>query len=208
MKNNCAMSFAGPAQVAMGVALLLTGCGLQKPTWQTYEEVTIDSAPSSQSASMPMSRKAPATKPVSMKWTAPEGWREEAGSGMRLATFAVERSGSAGTCTVVSLGAAAGGLESNVRRWLGQLQIDVPPANMFFAFLERQERIRTEGGFEGALVDMTELGSQEPDAASMLAALFTIDGATVFVKLTGPQRLVREEKDAFTKLCRSLRPGG
>jgi len=199
--------YISPSRAGIAALLLLTGCGLQKPTWQTYEEVSVTASPSSKAPSMPMDRGTPATKPGAIKWTVPEGWREEAGSGMRLATFTVDRSGSMGTCTVVSLGGAAGGLEANVRRWLGQLQIDVPPRKELFAFLERQPRIHTEGGYDGALVDMTPLGNQEPDATSMLAALFTIDGATVFLKLTGPQSLLKEEKDSFSKLCQSLRHG-
>ena len=188
------------------VVLLLAGCGLQKPTWQTYEEVTeVTHTHSSPASDMPVQRAPAAPQPASVKWTVPEGWREEASSGMRIAAFAMDRDGAKGTCTIISLGGAAGGLEANVRRWLGQLKVEAPPPNQFFAFLERQERIKSEGGFEGVFVDLTQIGSEEATADSMLAALFTVDGSTLFVKLAAPRALLIKERDAFTKLCRSLR---
>ena len=199
MRRNLSRFLAGTAALA-----LLAGCGLQKPQWQTYEEAN-EVSHTSHDAGMPAQRQAPASKPVPVKWTAPDGWREEAGSGMRIAAFAVDRDGAKGTCTIISLGGAAGGLEANVRRCLGQIKVDVPPPNEFFAFLERQERIQTEGGFEGVLVDLTQIGGDAPDADSMLAALFTVDGSTLFVKLAAPRALLMKEKDAFAKLCRSLR---
>ncbi len=209
--KECAHTLPGPVRrfipcsfAGLTALLLLAGCGLQKPTWQTYEERSEVSHTSHESP-MPTQRAPPAPKPASVKWTVPEGWREEAGSGMRIAAFAIDRDGAKGTCTIISLGGAAGGLEANVRRWLGQLKVEAPPPNQFFAFLERQERIKTEGGYEGVLVDLTQIGDEAPDADSMLAALFTVDGSTLFVKLAAPRALLVKEREAFAKLCRSLR---
>jgi hypothetical protein len=142
---------------------------------------------------------------AALSWTAPDGWREEAGSGMRLATFTIDREGSSATCTIVTLGGAAGGLEANVRRWMGQLKIADLPPDEFSAFLEKQERVKSEGGFDMVLVDLTELGDAAPDSASMLAAIVTVPNTTAFVKFTGPTVLLKNEKESFTKLCRSLR---
>lgn len=194
--------FTGTAVLA-----LLGGCGLQKPTWLTYEENT-GMSHTSHASDMPASRAAASPRLASVKWTSPEGWREEAGSGMRLASFSIERDGGKASCTIISLGGAAGGLEANVRRWLGQLNVEVPPPNEFFAFLERQERIESEGGLKGVVVDLSELSGGAPDKDSMLAALFTMDGSTLFVKLTAPRALLAGEKDAFIRLCASLRREG
>lgn len=48
-------------------------------------------------------------------WTAPEGWKQEAGGAMRLATFHLRSDAKAIDCSIVSLGGMAGGLEANLR---------------------------------------------------------------------------------------------
>lgn len=185
-------------------ALLATGCGRSDSTWRSYDEIHVEeSAPRAPSARPP--GPSAAASPRALAWTAPAGWTEEAGSGMRLATFTLHRDEQTGTCTIVTLGGAAGGLEANVRRWLGQLQLATPPAEAFASFLERQVPLRTEGGFEGTLVDLTELGDPAPTTPSMLAALLPVDDLTLFVKLTGPRGLLLAEKEAFAQLCRSVR---
>lgn len=182
---------------------LLTGCGRGQPTWQTYEEITTE-APASRSASA-------ANRPVTprasgaLHWTVPAGWTAQAASGMRLATLVMGQGEQTGTCTIVILGGAAGGLEANVRRWLRQLNLqELPPAE-WQAFLDNQKRLRSEGGFEGVITDLTGLGPQAPETPSMLAGLFTAEAGTVFVKLTGPLGLLGGEKENFTQLCQSLR---
>ncbi len=174
-----------------GLSLLwLAGCGWQNPTWQTYEEVTTSSPSAHTHATAPAQAAVP--RPGPLQWTAPESWSEEAGTGMRLVTFTVGSEGATGVCTIVRLGGAAGGLEANVRRWLGQLNVPEPPAEEWAAFLAGQEHIHAAGGFEGVLVDLTTLGAQTPEAASMLAGLLKADEATLFVKFTGSRALLSE----------------
>lgn len=182
---------------------LLAGCGRSQTGWQTYEEITT-SAPAPRMASSP-ARPAGNRASGTVQWTVPDGWRVEAASGMRLATFVVGQGGQTGTCTIVTLGGAAGGLEANVRRWLRQLNLQDPAPEAWTAFLEAQPRLRSEGGFEGVVTDLTSLGPQAPETPSMLAGLFTVEGGTLFVKLTGPLSLLGEEKENFTRLCQSLR---
>lgn len=141
----------------------------------------------------------------SIHWTTPDGWSEEAGSGMRLATFTIKRDDQTATCTIVTLGGMAGGLEANVHRWMGQLKLDEPASDEFAAFLARQEHFHSDSGFDGVVVDLSELSAQKGDAASMVAAILTLNDATLFVKLTGPIGLLKAEKDTFSKLCRSVR---
>ncbi len=180
-----------------------TSCGRRSSAWSSYEEVQTDARMSDAGKvnALPMSSHAS----DALHWTAPEGWRETAGSGMRLVTFSLDRGGQTGLCTLVRLGGAAGGLEANVRRWLGQIQVPEPPASAWKDFLDRQERVRSAGGFDGVITDLTVLGPQEPDVPSMLAGLFMLEHETLFVKLTGPLALLRAEREAFASLCLSLR---
>jgi hypothetical protein len=122
---------------------------------------------------------------------------------MRAASFLVANG--EGDCSIVVLGGDAGGLGPNVKRWLGQLQVDVPPPEEFGAFLERQERFTTAGGDDGVLVDLTALvPGGDGEAEAMLAAVISREGATVFVKLTGARALLQKERENFRRLCASL----
>jgi hypothetical protein len=125
-----------------------------------------------------------------------------------MATFTMGDASRTGMCTIVMLGGAAGGLEANVVRWLGQLGLQTPPDDDLQAFLRRQITFATAGGFETVAVDLTELAPPGNDAAgSMLSSIISADGSTCFVKLTGPAGLLKAEKNRFLELCRSLRKG-
>jgi len=58
-------------------------------------------------------------------WTLPEGWQEQAGSGMRAATLVIPAEGKPLELTVISLPttSAPNELLDNVNRWRGQLQL-------------------------------------------------------------------------------------
>jgi len=190
----------------MAVASLIIGCDVREPRWRTYEEKNTSSGHQHTASSMPATRPMTSRENLSLQWTKPDGWSEKAGSGMRLATLTTSRGDQVATCTLITLGGTAGGLEANVRRWFGQLKLDVPNGDEFTAFLERQERIQSEGDFEGVLVNLTEFGPAS-DGSSMLAALFSVNSTTLFIKMTGPLELLVAEKDHFAQFCKSLRPG-
>jgi hypothetical protein len=193
------------AGISMVSLLLVSACDLREPKWRTYEE--INARQSTTDRNMPsVPEKAPVQqdKNTSLHWTTPEGWNEEGGSGMRLATFTVASEKQSAACSLVVLGGAAGGLEANTRRWLGQLNIEAPPPEKLAEFLDRQLRIESTGGFDGVVVDLTEMGPAE-DGTSMLAALYSINGTTLFIKFTGPLDLLKSEKNHFIALCKSIR---
>ena len=74
---------------------------------------------------------ASAQKPP-LAWDLPEGWTETPGNGMRLVTFHSTDKDPV-ECTIVSLGGMAGGLESNIVRWMGQINIPMPAQDQFDA---------------------------------------------------------------------------
>ena len=191
--------------LALAATATLAACGPKASSWQTYEETYIAAPARNQPAAMTPAPSKPRSLP---RWTAPEGWQEERGTGMRLATFNIQTGETSATGTIISLSGAAGGLEANVKRWIGQLKLETPPPEAWAAFLEKQQRIKSEGGYEGVVVDLTELAGQEPDSSSMLAALVTVEDATLFIKLTGPLAFLRTQKEALARLCQSIQPGG
>ena len=190
------------------MSLVLAGCDVRDPGWKSYQEVyTRASDAGNTNAATTAPASAPKAAPAVFRWTKPASWTEQPGSGMRLATFMVAREDQTATCTIITLGGAAGQLAPNVRRWFGQLNLPVPPEPEFSAFRDQQQKLTSEGGLDGVMVDLTGKGS-DAEGTSFLAALFTAGQTTVFVKLSGPVDFVKSEKENFTALCLSLRTGG
>lgn len=203
-----------PRWLATGLAcvglFLTSSCGGDRDAVRVYREVSYvdrpaEAAPQAPTA-MPMPDVAPVSGGTALNWDTPEGWAEAPGSGMRLATFTMGSAEEPGTCTMVLLVGVAGGLEANIERWLGQLDLSVPAGEEFKSFVDAQERFTTAGGLPVVLVDLTgltEVQSDRPD--SMLAGVVLAGEQTVFVKLTGPVTLLNKEKERLSALCRSVR---
>jgi hypothetical protein len=138
-----------------------------------------------------------------LSWATPKGWSEEKGSGMRMVTFRAQGKSGGIECSIVSLGGMAGGLESNVARWMGQLKVAVPPDDQLKAFLDRQEAVQTKGDFAVTLIDLTQY-TQDAGAPSMIAGIARMPDMTVFVKMTGSRQAVTEQRQALRGLCASL----
>jgi len=144
----------------------------------------------------------PFEKPA-LQWDVPEGWTlEPGGNAMRLATFNVAKDGAEATTTIVALGGAAGGLQSNLSRWLGQLGVS-PDATKLSSFISSLPEFTTAAGDKGFLADLSSWVAA--DAESMLAGIISKGDQTVFVKMTGPAPLLAEQKTSFETLCGSLR---
>ena len=113
--------------------LFLSSCE-QKPQESHYKEVVLQ-APQVNNPSVPAAATTPADPHAGLDmsamgaalgmnnpnsnmftWDVPQGWKQEAGTGMRLATFHLLSDEKAIDCSLVSLGGMAGGLEANLRR--------------------------------------------------------------------------------------------
>lgn len=144
---------------------------------------------------------------ISLAWTTPEGWREQAASGVRLATFFAGPENALAECTITAFPGDVGGTEANLRRWVGQLNRAVPAPAVFQAFVENALSFQTAGGLQAALYDFTDL---LPDLAagdmSMLAGVLRHGDSTVFIKMMGARSILDAERGRFEALCRSIRP--
>ena len=141
------------------------------------------------------------------QWKKPDGWGEgEKTSGFRLASFTVKSSGSTGQaiCTIIPLQGEAGGLKANVTRWLGQIASGAGPTDARVdQLLEKQEKFLTRGGFPAVLIDLTPV-TPNPTDKSILSTVITVNGNSVFIKMTGEQSILTENKDKFKALCQSF----
>ena len=187
---------------------VLAGCGPAEPVQRRYTELVLAPSAGAAPTNAPppfagtMAGGSVAAVDVAVAWTAPEGWEEQAGSGMRLVTFRTQGH----ACTITSFPGDVGGVEANVRRWLRQLNVAAPAPGAFRQFIAQPSRIKSDAGLTGAIYDFRELVSPTTgDEGSMLAAVFEKGDARVFVKLTAPASVISAEAGRFEALCRSLR---
>lgn len=186
------------------------GCDRPRDVVRTYQEVSVRperlsapaeapvaSAPAGAMASTPVQ-----TSAARLHWTVPPGWTEQGGSQMRLVTFKVGPDGA--ECVITIFPGDVGGLEANLRRWLGQLQVTVEDAEVA-RFARAPETFQSEGGLPCLVYDFSALLPADR-ADSLLAAVVPLEGSTAFVKFGAAKTLLDAEKENFRALCRSLQP--
>lgn len=140
----------------------------------------------------------PPTNPAS--WTKPDGWTEKSLSEMRLGSFQV-----AGTndetadVSVTAFPGDAGGLESNVNRWRGQVHQPTLEGDQ----LAQSWQEETVDGIPTIIVDLqTPAGTEK--ASAILGAVMRTADRTWFVKMTGPPDLLKGQKNNFLRFVRSF----
>jgi len=195
------------------ISVLVCGCG-NEPGERHYKEVVI-AAPSSQMQAMSGDPHAglgldmPNVNEKShhesaLAWKAPAGWKEEPGSGMRMATFKLADRPDDIDVSIVPLSGAAGGLQANLQRWAGQIGLEIAPAD-FNGFINDASVVKTQAGAEASIYNFTILQKGLNDSTkSMIAAMIELGEETVFVKMTGTIKTVTQNYEAFKQLTQSV----
>ncbi len=147
-----------------------------------------------------------------LRYDPPSDWESQP-KPMRTANFVVPGAGGDGECAVYYFGPGqGGGVEANVRRWLGQfLGADGRPLQA--AYAKRMER--TVNGIAVTTLDVagTYLVKPFPMARQavekpgyrMLAAIARGPDAPVFFKFTAPGKTAAAAEASFHKMIDSLR---
>jgi hypothetical protein len=182
---------------AFGVALMvvaLASCDCRSV--QVYE---VPKEPSANRALVPGMPSSPPSAPIT--WTKPAVWEEHAPSEMRQGSFLARGpDGATADVSVTAFPGTAGGLESNLNRWRGQ--VGLPPLGG--DELRQATRPITADQVQGIQVDYpSPKGSKE--SARILGAVFQTPELAWFVKMTGPPALVEAQKESFTAFVQSLR---
>ena len=137
----------------------------------------------------------------------PAGWQSETpSSSMRLAQAVVPGSSGPGQLAVFYFGAGGGGgVEDNLQRWIGQLNLDAgksPERDSFEVGAFRISWVKADGTLIGGT--MGGPASDTP-GSSLLGAVVEGDQGPWFFKLTGPAKTVAEQREAFLGMLRSVR---
>ncbi|MBI3565706.1 MAG: hypothetical protein HY079_10960 [Elusimicrobia bacterium] len=136
--------------------------------------------------------------PRGVRWTAPAGWTETRGGGMRLATLTPPAQGGKAEVTVVALPGESGGELANVNRWRGQIAL---PPIVESQLSEGRATVRSALG-PVLVYDFTGTGEKK---ARLCAGMVSVSGTTWFFKLTGDEKAVAAAKPAFLKLLEGLK---
>ena len=144
--------------------------------------------------------------PTSLSWSVPEGWQEEKGNGMRIATFKAGEGNTAVETSIISLAGQAGGMSANVGRWMGQLDMEIPSEEKLNEFISRQEKLKTASGMDVTFVDLTQF-QQDADGKtpSMIAAVIEGPASQIFIKMTGSKEAVLKNAEQLKLLVQSVK---
>lgn len=138
-----------------------------------------------------------------LKWKTPEGWTQKNGSGIRLATFLIKSNKDSVTCTIVALNGDGGGLRPNIKRWLGQLKINMNSEEELNRYISKQKKFKTSGNIPALFIDFTTLTSKKSDT-SMFVTILNLEDKTIFIKLKENKFVLNKNRDKFISLCKSL----
>jgi len=98
----------------------------------------------------------------------------------------------------------AGGLEANLRRWMGQIGVQAS-SDELGGLISSAPGTKIKTGQEGKIFDFTSIQSKaKPTDKSIIVVMVTVDEATLFVKMTGTVDTVSKNKDDFFKLVGSV----
>ncbi len=138
----------------------------------------------------------------------PAGWLfRQPSSSMRLAEAEIPGPGGPALLTIFFFGAGGGGgLEANLQRWAGQIEVD-PGTELIRATFEVDGFTVTTIDVAGTLLPSRMGGGpSEPSPGSrLLGAVIEGPGGPWFFKLTGPSDTVSAAAPAFDSMLRSIR---
>ena len=131
-------------------------------------------------------------------WEKPSSWIHTESTSMRLASFEIPFSTGTGDLSIMELGGNGGGLEANVNRWRGQ--IDLNPLTKLEIETEAENGISDLGNYQLFL-----LINLEKKETAFLAAIFPLGNRTIFIKLTASAEGILEIEKDFKDFCSSMK---
>jgi hypothetical protein len=135
-----------------------------------------------------------------LTWTAPAQWTAKPTGAMRKGSYSIKGEGGEADLSITAFPGDVGGDLANLNRWRGQIQLPPVGQSEFEAATQHLDR----NGLHMTVVDVAGTGA---NAQRILGAMVPFEGATWFFKLTGPDKLVAQQKAAFTAFLETVKPG-
>lgn len=138
----------------------------------------------------------------------PAGWQsEQPSSSMRMAQAKIPGPGGPGDLVVFYFGpGGGGGVEANIERWVGQMEVAAGTQPQQETFDANGYRV-TLVDVEGTLLPSTMgTGPETPQPDSrLIGAVVEGPGGPWFFKATGPEATIAAERDNFLAMLRGVR---
>jgi hypothetical protein len=168
---------------------LLFACNQDKPEIRTYTEF-FQEAPSA----------SPTQVQTAWTWNAPAGYKPGKGDAMRIATFTKQGL----DMSILSLPGDAGGLQSNLVRWAGQISLNVQPEQIA-TWIKSNKPESTQNDLPAMIFNFADFQDKtELDKPSMISAVIYGNNEILFIKLSGNLKYTQPEVQIFTDFVKSL----
>ena len=135
----------------------------------------------------------------------PEGWTEDVATNMRLINLHPAGLADA-ECYVSVLGGDGGGLAANLNRWRQQVGLEKVAAAAF-AQLPTIDLLGGDASLLQVEGSFTGMNGGTQDNWALTGAIVSTPQATIFVKMTGPTALMKEEHERFLTFVSSVHFG-
>ena len=179
-------------------------CGKKNEVRSFKEEIT-EKKPAMESHGHGMN--VPGAIETNIKWDTPEGWTSiKTESKLRLATFSVKEGDREAICTIIPLSGDAGGMKANVQMWLASIADREHSESEVDNFISKQRKFKTRSNNEGTFIDFTDITGKESDL-SIVVSIINFPGKTLFIKLNGDKKVVKNNIDKIFKLSKSIESG-
>jgi hypothetical protein len=196
------------AVIAAG-AVVCPGAGCGSPGDIRPGDIRSYRVPRPVQAASPRTAPAPGSEDGSprLDYELPPGWTDRGASGLRLATLAIGDPADGHEVTVIP---ASGTLESNVARWIGQLDEAADEATRAAraAAAIADARAIDVNGTQASVV-LLVAGQDDTDSAggqAILGAMIPVaDSSSLFVKFKGDAAVARREREHFDRFVSSIR---
>ena len=127
---------------------------------------------------------------LALQWTVPDEWHTKEASSMRLASYDAHKPAGDLDFSVVKLSGAAGGLQSNLNRWAGQVGVDTSVAPV------KTQSLHGKLPYKMAYIQGLD--------KSILVAIFEHENESWFFKGIGSKEAVQSVKLEFETWVKSV----
>jgi hypothetical protein len=135
-------------------------------------------------------------------WRVPEGWQEAPAGQFLFAKFILPAEGGGQATVNVSVSAGdGGGSAANVNRWRKQLGLEEKPAGEIEKSLVALDLV--EGN--ASLIELSGKDARTGQPAELIGVIVPCGDRTWFYKLMGDAKVVKAQRDGFTRLVQDAR---
>jgi hypothetical protein len=196
-----------PFAFLLALPLLAVGCGKQQPPPSQGMAQPASPAPSQ---SMPPSGMTTPQPMGHLAYQIPSAWKEEPPeNNMRLTQAKIPGPGGEAEFAVFYFGPGqGGGVDANIERWLGQVQMAPGYKPARDTVKEGDLTVHTveaKGTLTPSPMSMQGGGEAPREDSMLLGAVVEGPGGPWFFKLTGPEKTVEPQKDAFLGMLKGLK---